>query len=324
LKKDSCVIVEQLVVTFKVKGLAGANDRLIAVNNVSFDLNRGETVALIGESGSGKTTVGRVIVGLTKPTKGIVKFITKDGREIKLVDRWPRKVQRYLQLIFQDPFSSLNPRMKVFQIIAEGMINYGICERRELLKRCIQLLEMVGLEEGFLKRYPHEMSGGERQRIAIARALSVEPEVVVCDEVVSALDVSTQVAILKLLKDLQQRLGLSYLFITHDLYAARYLSDRALVMYRGHILEEGQLDDIVSRPAHPYTQNLIKAAMNIEAERIEEQRVEDGRTDLCPFRHRCRYRVQMCDTRFPERVYLSPHHSVTCHLYSKGVISGDK
>jgi len=317
MKNETCVRVEQLTVVFKIKGLGGAVRKLIAVNNVSLVLKRGETIALIGETGSGKTTVGRVIVGLTKPTKGTVTFISRDGREIRMSDKWPRDVQRYLQLIFQDPFSSLNPRMKVSQILTEGMINYGLCDRREATKRSVQLLEMVGLNKNFLDRYPHEMSGGERQRIAIARALSVQPEVIVCDEVVSALDVSTQVIILQLLKDIQQHLGLSYLFITHDLYVARYLSRKILVMYQGRILEEGPADEIMSNPAHPYTQALIKAAIYTEAEKTEIHESEDGRTDLCPFRQRCKYRMPICDSTPPEKYYLSSDHSVICHLYSK-------
>lgn len=316
MRNETCVKVEQLTVIFKVKGSVR---EVVAVNDVSLKLKRGEAVAVIGETGSGKTTVGRVICGLTKPTKGSVIFVSKDGQEIKMGDRWPRKLQRFIQLIFQDPFSSLNPRMRVSQILSEGLVNYRLCSGHEITRRrSVELLEMVGLNESFLKRYPHEMSGGERQRIAIARALSVEPEVVVCDEVVSALDVSTQVIILQLLKDLQQRLSLSYLFITHDLYVARYLSHRVLVMYQGRILEEGQVDEIISNPAHPYTRSLVRAATSIEAEKTESQRSDDGRTDLCPFRHRCGYRMQVCDNVFPEKNRVSGDHSVVCHLYSRG------
>gem|GEM_PF-1825537 len=317
MQNNTCLIAEQVKVVFKVKGFARAARQLIAVNDVSFGLRYGETISLIGESGSGKTTVGRVIVGLTKPTSGTVRFITKDRREIVLSTRWPRHVRRCLQMVFQDPYSSLNPRMRVSQILEEGMINYKLCGKRQAAKRIINLLEMVGLDASFLRKYPNEMSGGERQRIAIARAISVEPMIIVCDEVVSALDVSTQVVILQLLKDLQQRLGLTYLFITHDLYVARYLSGEILVMYQGRILERGPADEIMSEPAHPYTKSLIKSALNIDAEKETIHTSEDFREDLCPFRQRCKYQLEICNNVFPQENHLTSEHRVFCHLYSR-------
>ena len=237
-----------------------------AVDGVDLEVRRGETVALVGESGCGKTTVGRSILGLERPQAGRVLY---DGVDLTaLAPDALRAYRQKLQIVFQDPMASLNPRMRVRDVVAEGMRSFGIgASTDERTERVAELLRRVQLDPDAMWRYPHEFSGGQRQRIGIARALAVEPELVICDESVSALDVSIQAQILNLLADLQREMGLAYLFITHDLSVVRYLADRVAVMYLGQIVESGPTARIFDAPAHPYTQGLLAASPSIDPER---------------------------------------------------------
>ncbi len=250
--------VEGLVKHFKAGGmLAGKAPVVRAVDGVSFHLERGETLALVGESGCGKSTVGRTILRLLEPTAGSVRF---NGQDIFSLDpKALRALRRRMQIIFQDPYSSLNPRMTVGAAVAEGIEIHRLAKGAAVKQRVASLLEEVGLNPDYARRYPHEFSGGQRQRIGIARALAVEPEFIVCDEPVSALDVSVQAQVLNLLADLQERRGLSYLFIAHDLAVVRQIARRIAVMYLGRIAETGATTDILEHPRHPYTQALLSA-----------------------------------------------------------------
>jgi oligopeptide/dipeptide ABC transporter ATP-binding protein len=228
-----------------------------AVQDVSFEIRRGETLALVGESGCGKTTTGRCILRLLEPSAGTVLF---DGTNLQEVDKNAlRTLRRRMQIVFQDPFSSLNPRMRIGRAIGEGLVIHGIAEGEAAAKRVRQLLDEVGLRPEYASRYPHEFSGGQRQRVGIARALSVEPDFIVCDEPVSALDVSVQAQVINLLVDLQKQRGLTYLFIAHDLSVVRHMATRVAVMYLGRIVELADATNIYDNPQHPYTQALLSA-----------------------------------------------------------------
>lgn len=252
--------VKDLCVHFPVKsGLFGhIHNTIKAVDNVSFNIFKGETVGLVGESGSGKTTIGRAIVRLNQPTSGSVLF---QGKELlTLNNQQMLPYRKKIQMIFQDPYNSLNPRLTIASILSEPLeIHFPAMKGAERRKKAIQLLEMVGLQAQQIDRYPHEFSGGQRQRIGIARALAVEPELIICDEPVSALDVSVQAQIVNLLQDLQQTLGLSYLFIAHDLAVVEHISNRVLVMHRGTIVEQAKAEEIYNNPQHPYTRKLLAA-----------------------------------------------------------------
>lgn len=226
-----------------------------AVRGVDLEIREGETLALVGESGSGKSTTGRLLLGLEPPTAGCVLWRGRDIAELRKSER--ATFRRRAQIVFQDPFGSLNPRLTVGGMLREALTVHGLARGRDATHRIGELLEMVGLDPDSSARYPHEFSGGQRQRIGIARALSVEPELVVCDEPVSALDVSVQAQVLNLLADLQERLGLAYLFIAHDLAVVRHVADRTAVMHLGQLVEEGPTEQLFARPIHPYTQELL-------------------------------------------------------------------
>lgn len=306
-----------------------------AVDGVSFDIYPGETLGLVGESGSGKTTTGRTVLQLDQPTSGRVVF---EGHE--LTGMQPdalRRTRRHMQMIFQDPFASLNPRWRVGETIGEPLDIHDIGSKQSRADRVSALLELVGLNESFAGRYPHELSGGQRQRVGIARALATSPRFIVADEPISALDVSIQAQIVNLLSDLKDDLGLTYLFIAHDLSMVRHLSDRIAVMYLGRIVELGERDDVFERPLHPYTQALIAAilrpdpdaATNRHQSRLEGEVPSPMRPPHgCRFHTRCPHATDICSQQDPEYRDLGAAqggdpHWVSCH-HAEQIGAGDR
>ena len=312
--------VDTLIKEFPVHtGIFGRGGQVVhAVDGVSFELARGETLALVGESGCGKSTVGRLVLRLLEPTRGTVWF---EGNDIgRLGDQALRAQRRRMQIIFQDPYASLNPRMTVGQTLAEPLVLHGLAPGNRA-GRVAELLSLVGLNRAYADRYPHEFSGGQRQRIGIARALAVEPQLIVCDEPVSALDVSIQAQVINLLSDLQQRLGLAYLFIAHDLAVVKHIAHRVAVMYLGRIVEYGTKAQIFGEPRHPYTQALLSAvpmpAPGSRTRRIILQ--GDVPSPIsppsgCHFRTRCPYAQPICAEQQPVLAGESGH-TLACHLW---------
>jgi len=291
-----------------------------AVDGLSFDIRKGETLGLVGESGCGKTTTGRCILQLEKATSGEIWF---DGKELnKLSKAEMSPLRQRIQVIFQDPYSSLNPRMKIGQIIAEPMMVHGIIkDPKAREKRVRELLGLCGLNPKFADRYPHEMSGGQRQRVGIARALAVEPEFIICDEAVSALDVSIQAQVINLLEDLREQFHLTYLFISHDLSVVHHLCHRVAVMYLGHMVELAETDELFDNPLHPYTQALLQAVPipDPTVERSREHVIIKGEIPSpmnppsgCVFHPRCPKAVDSCKKSMPEFREVKPGHWVAC------------
>ena len=289
-----------------------------AVDGVTFTLGRGETLGLVGESGCGKTTVGRSILRLIEPTSGQVTF---NGQSLLELDREQmRQVRASLQIIFQDPFSSLDPRMSVGHIIAEPIRNHLKASRAEIRDRVAYLIEKVGLHRDQMSRYPHEFSGGQRQRIGIARALALNPMAIICDEPVSALDVSIQAQTLNLLQDLQQQFGLTYLFVSHDLSVVEHISDHVAVMYVGKLVESATTEELFVNPQHPYTEALLSAVPKPDP-RLRTESIElpgdvadpANPPSGCYFHPRCRYRMDICESKEPELRQIAPQHFVSCH-----------
>jgi peptide/nickel transport system ATP-binding protein/oligopeptide transport system ATP-binding protein len=314
--------VRNLVKHFPVK--AGIFQRTVAVvkavDGVSFQIRRGETFGLVGESGCGKTTIGRCVLMLETPTSGEIVF---KGVDItKLNQKQLRKLRPKMQIVFQDPFSSLNPRLPIKEIIGEAIAYHKIAKGREVERRVQELLEMVGLSVEHMNRYPHEFSGGQRQRICIARALATEPDLIVCDEAVSALDVSIQSQILKLLENLQAKLGVAYLFISHALNVVKYISHRIGVMYLGKLVEVAESEELYLNPLHPYTKALI-SAVPVPDPKVKRKKIilkGDVPSPLnppqgCRFVTRCPQAMQVCNEIEPQLVELAPNHLVACHLY---------
>jgi len=315
--------VDHLVKHFPI--MAGVFQRQVgvvhAVDGISFSIRSGETFGLVGESGCGKSTAGRTILQLYRPTSGNVYF---SGENLaKLRGESLRHMRQRMQMIFQDPYASLNPRMTIRQIVGEPLVVHDMMKSQEIEDRVNQLLDLVRLNPGFSSRYPHEFSGGQRQRIGIARALALNPDFIVCDEPISALDVSIQAQVINLLEELQERLGLTYLFIAHDLSMVRHISTRVAVMYLGILTEMASQDELYEHPLHPYSQALL-SAVPVPDPFVEEKRqriILEGDVPSpvnppsgCRFRTRCPLAQKICAEQVPEWREVAPDHWVACHL----------
>lgn len=315
-EKQPLVQVKNLCKYFQVSRHA----TLKAVDDVSFDINKGETVSLVGESGCGKSTTGRCMIRLYEPTKGQVFY---DGKDIMTLPREERKeFTKKVQMIFQNPYASLNPRMTVKEIVGEGLKQQGV-GAKEIEEKVEELLNTVGLNKDHMSRFPHEFSGGQRQRIGIARALSVDPEFIICDEPISALDVSIQAQVINMLKELQEKQGLTYLFIAHDLSVVKYISDRVVVMYLGTIVETAETEELYANPTHPYTKALLSAIPEADPHRAKANERIPIKGEIpspinpkncCRFAERCQYATDRCFQEMPQLREIAPGHKVACHL----------
>lgn len=314
-KNSALINVEHLVKHFPVKG----KGLLHAVDNVSFSIKPGETLGLVGESGCGKSTVGNLLMGLLKPTSGKITF---NGDDITNLDRAERKAYcSRMQIVFQDPYSSLNPKKMVRDILAEAYLIHKTGNRAEIERRIRELCMLTGIEEELWVKYPHELDGGKRQVVGIARALALGPKFIVCDEPVSALDVSIQAKIINLLIDLQQKLNLTYLFISHDLSVIRHISQRVAVMYLGKIVEIAPVDKIFEDPRHPYTMALLSAVLTVDPTARRDHIVLEGDVPTpidpkpgCRFGPRCRFATEKCFQSCPSLVEAGDGHFVACYL----------
>jgi len=321
-EQQTLLQVRDLKKYFPVKrGLFGRHVADVrALDGVSFDLHARETLGIVGESGCGKTTLGRTILRLIEPTAGTAHF---EGRDIFQLDRKSlRDLRSEVQIIFQDPYSSLNPRQTIGNIIGDALELHGLVTGDARFDRAKELLERVGLQGSYINRYPHEFSGGQRQRIGIARAVALKPRFIVCDEAVSALDVSVQAQVLNLLEDLQKELELSYMFIAHDLAVVRHIADRVAVMYLGRIVELSECDDLFDQPLHPYTQALLSAIPQPDPTRDRLRILLEGDVPSpmsppagCHFHTRCPLVMERCRSEVPELIELRPGHWSSCHLY---------
>ncbi len=318
-KGDQILDVRHVSMRFQSKGVC-----VRAVSDVSLSVHEGETIGIVGESGCGKTTLGRCIVRAYEPSEGSVMYTASDGSTfdfLKIDRQTMKKYRKEIQMIFQDPYSSLDPRMTVLDIIKEPIqANYPRMPKAEMEKKVMEIAARVGLNTTYLKRYPHAFSGGQRQRIGIARALVLNPRVIVCDEAVSALDVSIQAQVINLLHDLQQEFGLTYLFISHDLSVVEYISDRVGVMYLGKLVELAPTKILFSHPMHPYTESLLSAVPVADPTVVNERIPLEGEIPNpanppsgCYFHTRCRFCTQKCRQEAPAYQELEPEHYVACH-----------
>ena len=291
-----------------------------AVDNISFDIYKGETLGVVGESGCGKSTTGRLVLNLITPTEGVVEF---EGQDLtKLSRRQMRSMRRQMQIIFQDPYASLDPRKTVMQILAEPFqIHNPEMSREEIQQKVVDLVKCVGLRPEHVYRYPHEFSGGQRQRVGIARAIALNPEFVVCDEPVSALDVSIQAQVINLMQDIKKEFNLTYMFISHDLRIIKHFCDRVMVMYLGNVVEIGTKEAVYEKRRHPYTQALLSAIPNVKSKEPQERILLTGDIPSpvnppsgCPFHPRCRYCTERCKTEKPQLRTMADGTQVACHL----------
>lgn len=319
---DKILEVKNLKKYFPVESKVRVEPKSVkAVDDVSFDVYRNETISIVGESGCGKSTTGRCLIGLNKPTSGEVIY---NGKNIVgISDKEQRVLCKDLQMIFQDPYSSLNPRMTIGSILEEPLIIHKICKtKEERMQRVLDMLEKVGMRRDHYYRYPHEFSGGQRQRIGIARALILEPKLVVCDEPVSALDVSIQSQVLNLLAEVKKEMSITYVFISHNMSVVRYISDRVGVMYLGHLVELAGTEELYNNPLHPYTQALLSTVPEPDPHVKREQIMLKGDIPSplnppsgCIFHNRCPYNEPICQDQMPPLVEIKPGHFVACYRH---------